>query len=356
MKFKSLSLNVLFSVLLITVGCEKEKSFETGNTGAITTGTSVFTFAGAPGACASFVLNGNFQAGIPLGVTNIVTAQVNVTTIGTYTIATGTANGVLFKATGSFTTTGLQTIVFPGTGTPLASGNFSYTLGTGGCSFSISFLPGNPVNTSNCKDCAYIPVCVGSRYEYNDTILIDPLIGTQIMQPRVINYIASVDTVIDSKTYQKITASDGTANTASYYNCFNGESSVIAYQVLSSTSGNVLVNVKSIELKANAAEGATWTDSSLYTQGNVLYRKHTIVKKGISKTLLGVNFKDIILVRVVQSVRFVDPPLGFIDAGTTEYYIAKNIGIVEVLTYGKDPITLDNYIAYHSVIKSYFMP
>jgi hypothetical protein len=111
-----------------------------------------------------------------------------------------------------------------------------------------------------------------------------------------------------------------------------------------------------VELKVNAAEGTSWTDSALYTQGNVLYRQHTIVKKGISKTLLGVNFKDIIVVRVVQSVRFVDPPIGLVEAGITEYYIAKGIGIVEVVTYGKDPITNDDYIAYHSVIKSYFIP
>ncbi|MES1216506.1 MAG: hypothetical protein ABUT20_13405, partial [Bacteroidota bacterium] len=58
---------------------------------------------------------------------------------GSYNISTTATNGMTFTATGLFTTTGAQTIVLKGTGTPTAGGNTTIpvTAGSSTCSFII---------------------------------------------------------------------------------------------------------------------------------------------------------------------------------------------------------------------------
>jgi hypothetical protein len=79
---------------------------------------------------------GTMLIGTPLsGVTQTITATV--TTVGTYSISTTTANGVTFAASGAFAGTGAQTIVLTATGTPTAVGSHSFTLNTTpNCNFS----------------------------------------------------------------------------------------------------------------------------------------------------------------------------------------------------------------------------
>lgn len=129
----------LLSSFLFTA-CNKELSFENGElqTGGIS-GTAVFTLYGSPGTCSDALINGDYNVAIPLGTSNTVTIAVNVTTIGTYTVSTNTINGVSFSGTSSFLSTGDQTITLTGNGTPVASGNFIFTPGVNGCSFTIDF-------------------------------------------------------------------------------------------------------------------------------------------------------------------------------------------------------------------------
>ena len=69
------------------------------------------------------------------GVRQIITATV--TTVGTYSITTTTANGVTFSATGTFAGTGAQNITLTATGTPTAGGSTTFTLNTTpNCNFS----------------------------------------------------------------------------------------------------------------------------------------------------------------------------------------------------------------------------
>ncbi|OYQ39650.1 hypothetical protein CHU92_04575 [Flavobacterium cyanobacteriorum] len=69
------------------------------------------------------------------GVTQTITA--NVTTPGTYNIATNPVNGVTFGASGTFANAGAQTLVLTATGTPTALGTNAFTLNTiPNCSFN----------------------------------------------------------------------------------------------------------------------------------------------------------------------------------------------------------------------------
>ncbi|HVF81720.1 MAG TPA: hypothetical protein VM884_07290 [Flavisolibacter sp.] len=105
-------------------------------------GPATFTLAGSPNGCTAFDLQGSYVKDSTLKSTNRVGVQVNVTTTGTYSIATNTVNGYSFSATGTFSTTGVQTIFLQGTGKPVAAqtDNFTVTSGTLTCTFPVTVL------------------------------------------------------------------------------------------------------------------------------------------------------------------------------------------------------------------------
>ena len=150
LRISGLFLSVLFLGMLFT-SCTKEYSLEngglTGTGGGTSSGTAVYTLDGAPGACTTPIVTGNYQVGTALDASNTIVLTVNVTTIGTYTISTGTANGISFSGSGTFLITGSQIIVLTGSGTPAAAGTNSFSPGTNGCSFQItsSTMPPPPV-------------------------------------------------------------------------------------------------------------------------------------------------------------------------------------------------------------------
>ena len=113
--------------------CEKEYSLEGNTAGAAGT----FTFSGAPGPCASAVVTGTYTAGVALDANNTVTVSVDVTIPGSYIVLTSTTNGISFSGSGSFTSTGVQTITLAGTGIPAAAGTFSFSPGANGCTFPV---------------------------------------------------------------------------------------------------------------------------------------------------------------------------------------------------------------------------
>ena len=132
-----------FMLCMLFTTCEKEYSAENGPTtgggsNGGQTGTAVFTLTGAPGACATPVISGIYTAGAAMNASNTIILTVDVTTIGTYTLFTGTANGISFSGSGTFTITGSQIVVLTGSGTPIAAGTFNYSAGTNGCSFPIT--------------------------------------------------------------------------------------------------------------------------------------------------------------------------------------------------------------------------
>src|SRR5664279_3246990 len=88
--------------LVVIIGCQKEFSFELGNTPGHGSLQSDVT-----GDCLPKTVNGIYAAGTPLvAATNTITIQVNVLQTGTYIISTDTVNGFYFRATGTFTSLG----------------------------------------------------------------------------------------------------------------------------------------------------------------------------------------------------------------------------------------------------------
>ena len=144
MKIKLLVFLSSFALIFFLVSCEKEYSYENAVDTGTSSGTAVYDFAGSPGNCTSPVINGNYTAGTATSSSNYVILQVTVTTPGTFTISTALINGISFSGSGTFVTTGLQTITLTATGTPALSGSFAYLPGLYGCTFIITVIPVEP--------------------------------------------------------------------------------------------------------------------------------------------------------------------------------------------------------------------
>ncbi len=153
-----------------------------GGTGG---GTSVGTLGATAGTCAPVTNNGTYTQGILLNTTNTVTVQVNVTTPGTYIISTNTVNGVSFSKSGTFTSTGINSIILVGAGTPLMSGLQTFTVSFGGntCSFPITFAAGTvpPVVVGD-----YFPTTAGSFWAYGNVARKDSFLVTATGRSKVI--------------------------------------------------------------------------------------------------------------------------------------------------------------------------
>ncbi|MES2773526.1 MAG: hypothetical protein V4722_05055 [Bacteroidota bacterium] len=101
---------------------------------------AVFTMSGAPGACTAAMVSGTYTAGGVLNATHTSIVQVNVTTVGSYTLSTNTVNGIKFSASGVFAATGIQNVTLQGSGTPTAAGTTTLTpqIGTSSCTFPVT--------------------------------------------------------------------------------------------------------------------------------------------------------------------------------------------------------------------------
>lgn len=101
-------------------------------------GTAVYSLNESTENCSSFSISGTYTAGKILSASNFATVSVTITALGTYRISTGEINGIYFLASGTFTSTGVQSVRLTGLGTPLLPGTFSYTPGTSSCSITVS--------------------------------------------------------------------------------------------------------------------------------------------------------------------------------------------------------------------------
>ena len=134
--------NLLALIVIIGIlfwGCTK-------NAADHPTGIAVYTI-GSGGNCTGATVSGRFVADTPLTTANTVTITVDVSVAGPYWITTNTVNGISFSQIGTFPSTGPQTAVLAGTGTPLAVDTADFTVsaltGLGGsCTFSVATVKG----------------------------------------------------------------------------------------------------------------------------------------------------------------------------------------------------------------------
>jgi hypothetical protein len=125
--------------LLLIIGCQKEVSFEAGKN--LSHGSLQ---SNGTGDCLPKTVSGAYVANTALApATNTITVDVDVTKAGSYTVASDTVNGYYFRATGTFATPGINTIILKGSGTPLSAGtnNFVISYDSSICDIAVTVLP-----------------------------------------------------------------------------------------------------------------------------------------------------------------------------------------------------------------------
>lgn len=129
---------LLFLLVILINACQQEHSFEGPSTPATGTLQSDIT-----GDCLPKTVNGTYEAGTALNTTNNIQVDVDVTAAGLYTVYSDTVNGVWFRLSGQFVTTGINTIKLLGNGTPVVDGTFNFTIQFDGvtCVVPVTFLP-----------------------------------------------------------------------------------------------------------------------------------------------------------------------------------------------------------------------
>ena len=108
-----------------------------------------FRLAGGPNDCENAGAYGAYVAGVKMNVSNYAEINVNVTTVGAYTLSTDTLDGISFSTSGTFTKTGDQTIKLPASGTPESPRNLRFTpaTGTSQCGFEVTVINAEPLAT-----------------------------------------------------------------------------------------------------------------------------------------------------------------------------------------------------------------
>jgi hypothetical protein len=170
----------------------------TGCTFSITVGgastPAVYTLSGAPGACTVANVSGTYGVNTILTASNTVGVQVNVNTLGSYTISTNTVGGMIFSKSGNFTVTGIQTVTLNGTGTPNTAGNNTLTVGTNGCTFVVS-VAGPAVYTNPGAPGACTVATVNGTYGLNAILTASNTVTVQVNVTTPGSYTISTNTV-----------------------------------------------------------------------------------------------------------------------------------------------------------------
>jgi len=127
---------LLVASMIVFISCQKEASFERGNSSASVGSLSV----NGSGNCLGAVVGGTYYKDTTIKASNYADISVQVDTAGTYAISSDTVNGYFFKGSGTFNNTGTQVIRLAGGGKPLAPGTNIFTVSYNGtfCEFSVT--------------------------------------------------------------------------------------------------------------------------------------------------------------------------------------------------------------------------
>ena len=276
---------------------------------------AVYTLNGTPGTCSGAIVNGTFTAGVATTASNTVTLNVNVISIGAYTITSDTNNGLFFgsAASGTFTATGPQTVVLVPAGTPATAGtyNFTATAGIQACTFSITVLPAPNQD--------YIPETSFSNWS-------DKLVGgnagdTSYMQ------VSPNNITLNGTTYRIFEVKENGTPVDSFFHRKNGG---LYYQLYDDKYGfDNPFNAEGLLLDSSLAVNSNWVInlgsnfiSTVAVTGKINCK---IIEKGATATIAGNSYTDIIKVTYtyVYNAGAADNPYA-----VEEIWYAKGKGIV----------------------------
>jgi hypothetical protein len=184
----------------------------------------------------------------------------------------------------------------------------------------------------------YIDVTAGITKKYQTTNNLTAAVTTNTQTS------TSRDSSINGKTYHVFTNSNGTAN--EYYNITGND--YYTFRSLGAALANL--TVESIYLKDNAAVGTSWSQlvnvpvTGIPTGASVTLT-NTITEKGISRTVSGIAYTNVI--HITTTIAVAGLPASSITTDIQSYYAAKagliegkNKLIIPLLTTNVDQVTI----------------
>jgi hypothetical protein len=288
----------------------------------------VYTLAGAPGACTPAAVSGIFMPGTTLTSTDILQITVDVTTVGAYSISSDIVDGFSFAATGTFTTTGVQTVNLIGTGTPVNTGPqaFSITTGSSTCTYTVTVVPVD-----------YFPRTTNSNwsYEFNDnTTPADSLLRKVFPQTLTAG----------ANTYNIFMADDGSGigfDSSGYYRKAGGD--YFEYFDAGTFIGfdPPPIWTEYIMLKDNVPAGTIWYSSAITGSVNIppvttfsVRFKYSIFQKDVPITVVtslgSITYPNVIVVKEeyqqFDGVNWNDITT---TVGSGKSYYARGVGLIK---------------------------
>lgn len=169
----------------------------------------------------------------------------------------------------------------------------------------------------------------GSNYTYVDSTEA----GTATVEKAAIKVLG--DTSIDGVSFSKI--SYGESSDLNYFNSTGGVTKLVSF--------NGEDKVTSTILKANEPIGTVWTD---YFSNDGLPGKYDweIIAKGMSRTVLGVTYHNVIKVHMNGTAE--NDSKRKVAIADADYFYAPQIGLIESINYN----TLTGKTELHRVLKS----
>lgn len=316
-------------VLLLTAvfffwACQKEVSKEGTGLG----GTARGSLTDSSGSCKDANVKGDYVIDQSLTDSNYVIIKVNFTLQGKYKIYTDTVNGMWFIDSGFALTTGLATVKLKGHGKPILPNraDFVLTFNSSFCAFSvISSTTGGSSGSGSSSD--YFPNTLYSNWTYEYL----PKLGTlDTFRVTVTNQTV----LFDNKVFKQFDINP--LNEAYYFSKDNSGN----YYALSTTDFDYLFIFDSIPntfisypfLKDNVAVATTW-ESAEYgkvkfgSEIGVSKAVFTIMGKGVSHTVLGTTYSDVISVK--REIRFKPDGGSYRSLIEGTAYYAKGVGLID---------------------------
>ncbi len=283
---------------------------------------AVFTLDGAPGGCTAFALSGTYAAGVAASASNTVKLNVTVTTAGTYSITTNTANGITFNGSGTLAA-GAQQITLTASGIPAAAGTFTFNPNiTNSCNFSVTCTTAPPIPAGD-----YFPLTQNSNWSYSITLF-------GVLQTDTAFYKATAFKTYNGNQYREFEVEEASVPTDTLHYRKSGNDYFHwapndYYSGIFQFDNPVFTDINF--LKENAATGTTWASAELNgTSGGAaakLRYDFKIESANTSLTVNGVTFTNVIHVSCTAQVSILGAPFTPLDI--SNFYYAKGGGLIK---------------------------
>jgi len=282
-----------------------------------------FTLQQSLGKCIYDTVTGTYVKGIYLDTFSKVTISVNVTLPGNYTIATNTVNGYSFSATGSFASTGVQTITLYAQGQPVNAGTdvFNLTAGISACSFEVTVLADIVAVTGT----DYFPLTDSSYWIYDDLFTKGNSIkrnidGTASANGKTYTVMQQVD------NYGQGGQSFFRRNGDDYLEYANADKYTASFQYDKAIPTELLFLNQSVQ-QGNYWESPEFKDTATFGQVIFLKYGYKCIKTNAVVTVNGKAFANVCIIEMRPQIHAFANPWGYTSEIYTCYY-AKGVGLI----------------------------